>query len=213
MALMNETLSSFIALVDSNQPTPGGGSVSALAASLGVALSGMLGKVTTNKKAFLKLDESIQEKIHQILNELEASKTVLLTLVDEDTNAFNQIMKAFKLPKNSKEEKAHRNQVIQQATLTAIKVPHQVATEAVQVLSNLDNLVRYGNSNAITDLGVGVLLLSAGIEGALFNIEINLGMLKDKTKNTYYKKEISRIKETTDQLKTNLLENIHKQLY
>ncbi len=208
MSLTNKTVTDFIEQVDSNNPTPGGGSVSALVSTLGAALSGMLGKLTVNKKAFKKADLDVQEQFQNTLAEIEETKAKLLGLVDEDTEAFNHIMAAFKLPKETEEEKQARREAIQKATLGAIDVPHKVAKESLSILQHCEILVEYGNKNAVSDVGVGILLLSAGIEGALLNIQINLDMLKDSAKVTYYTKEIERINTIQSQIKTDLIPRI-----
>lgn len=212
MTLVNKTVLEFIEDVDSNQPTPGGGSVSALATSLGVSLARMVGHLTVPKKAFKGLDPSLQETIVKHIDSLEKIKVRLIELVDEDTVAYNKVMRAFKMPKGTPKEKQNRRDAIQEGTLCAIKVPFEVAQKGLEAMTFFEVIIKYGNKNAISDLGVGALLLHAGIEGALLNVQINLGMLKDLEKVTFYTNECQEISRNSAALKDSLLSLVKEAL-
>ena len=132
----------FINEVDSKSPAPGGGSVSALASTLGIALTRMVGHLTVGKKKFKALDESIQDRFTNITKSFETLKEELTLLIDKDTEAFNLIMEAFKLPKETEEEQTFRNQKIEEGTLEAIKVPFKVAELSLEALRNLDYVLK-----------------------------------------------------------------------
>lgn len=204
MKLIDLKLAEFIEEIDQKSPTPGGGSVSALVASMGIALSRMAGHLTIDKKKFLALDSSIQFEFKDILAELKIIKEELIKLVDEDTEAFNLVMQAYKLPKDTEVEMSLRNQKIEEGTLEAIRVPLKVATLSLSALHQFDAIVNYSNVNTISDVGVAILMLSAGGEGACMNVMINLSALHDEVTKEQYANQVLnyRIKlhETRDRL-------------
>jgi len=174
MKLVDLKVEEFLAEVNSASPAPGGGSVSALSSSLGVGLLRMVGHLTIPKKKFLKLDEEIQEEFEGIFESLEYYLEQLKGLIDKDTEAFNQIMAAFRLPKETEEDKKYRSGKIEEATVVAIEVPGEVARTGRLVLASLEVLYQYGNKNCLSDLGVSGLLLHTTIVGAVMNMKINL---------------------------------------
>jgi formiminotetrahydrofolate cyclodeaminase len=184
---IEKSLRQYIADVASNEPTPGGGSVSALVGSLGGALTNMVSNLSVGKKAYEELSDEIKNEMAASNEEVEKIVEVLNNIVDEDTKAFDKVMDAFKLPKETDEEKAARTNAIQEGYKIALEVPLRCAENCLRVLSLQNIFARYGNVNAITDIGVGTLLAYSGLEGALFNVTINLGSLK----NEEYKKEIT----------------------
>ena len=147
MKLVELKINEFVNEVDSKSPAPGGGSVAALAGSLSSALARMVSHLTVGKKKFRALEETVQGQVHEAMAVLETKKDIYLTLIDKDTEAFNMIMKAFKLPKETDEEKKERANKIEEATVLAIDVPYQVAENAKSVLPALEVLYTYGNQN------------------------------------------------------------------
>lgn len=212
MKLTNLSVNDFISEVDSKAVTPGGGSVSALASSLGVALVRMVGHVTVNKKKFRALDQDIQEKYNNTIQNLVGIKEELILLVDKDTDAFNLIMSAFRLPKETGEEKAIRKQAILDGTIEAIKVPYRVAEISYKALEDIDFLLQYCNINAVSDIGVGALMLASGIEGSLLNVEINLPGLVDEEMITFYKSNTQRILNDKEILKNDIISKVRSKL-
>ncbi|NLG82073.1 MAG: cyclodeaminase/cyclohydrolase family protein [Bacilli bacterium] len=178
----------FINEVDSSKPAPGGGSVSALAATLGVALAKMVAHLTFNKKKFLELDDMIRHDYLENFTILTNIKDELVKLIDEDTEAFNEFMKALELPKNTEEEIMIRKQALKQATLKAIEVPNKVMHYTVKALETTVKMMPFGSKNAISDIGVGALLLYSGLEGATLNVLINLKGLDDESLIDQYQK-------------------------
>lgn len=174
MKLIEFKVNDFINEVDSKRPAPGGGSVAALAGSLSSALARMVCHLTVGKKKFKALDEKTQELVYNAMSALEKQKDAFTVLIDKDTEAFNQIMAAFKLSKETIEEKKHRSNKIEEATVVAIEVPKEVAETGRMVLHSLEILLQYGNKNCLSDLGVSALLLHTTIIGAVMNVKINL---------------------------------------
>jgi len=164
----NETLS--------DSPAPGGGSVAALMGALGVSLGGMVANLSAGKRGWddkLKYFSDWAVKAQQLKDEL-------LSLVDEDTVAFNKVMDAFALPKESAQEKVARSAAIEQATRSAAEVPLKVMETASKSYQLLSEMAGNGNPASVSDVGVGLLATRACIDGAALNVKINLGQLKDE---------------------------------
>ncbi|WP_353094649.1 cyclodeaminase/cyclohydrolase family protein [Tissierella praeacuta] len=209
---INKSLKEYIAATASGEPTPGGGSVAALVGSLGGALTNMVNNLTVGKKAYEELSEEIKSEISKNSKEVEKLTEDLTGIVDEDTKAFDKVMEAFKLPKGTDEEKMARTKAIQEGYKVALEVPLRCAEKCLRILELQEVFANYGNVNAITDVGVGTLLAYSGLEGALFNVTINLGSIKDEE----FKKEISTkvdsILNEGKKLKENLLGIVYKRL-
>lgn len=180
MKLINMTVENFIKEVDSASPAPGGGSVSALASSLGVSLARMVGHLTFGKKKYNEFSDEIKEKFTQSFDKLDTVNQKLVDLIDKDTDNFNLVMAAFKMPKETDEEKAVRSAAIQKATILATETPLKMAELSLEALEVLDDFVEYGNKNAITDVGVAVLLATAGAKGSIYNVKINLSGIENE---------------------------------
>ena len=164
----NETLS--------DSPAPGGGSVAALMGALGVSLGGMVANLSAGKRGWedkLSYFSDWAVKAQQLKDEL-------LFLVDEDTAAFNKVMEAFALPKDSPAEKTARSAAIQSANQYAAEIPLRVMTTAAKAYAILAEMAEHGNPASISDVGVGLLAVRACIEGAAMNVRINLAGLKDE---------------------------------
>ena len=173
----NETLS--------DSPAPGGGSVAALMGALGVSLGGMVANLSAGKRGW---DDKI-EYFSDWAVKAQQLKDELLALVDEDTAAFNKVMDAFGLPKESAEEKSARSAAIEQATKYAAEIPLKVMEMASRSYELLSEMAEKGNPASISDVGVGALATRACIGGAALNVRINLAGLKDeKFKSALLKK-------------------------
>ena len=177
----NETLS--------DSPAPGGGSVAALMGALGASLGGMVANLSAGKRGWdakLEYFSNWAVKAQQLKDEL-------LALVDEDTAAFNKVMDAFALPKESAEEKAARSAAIEQATKYAAEVPLKVMETASKSYELLAEMAEKGNPASVSDVGVGALATHACIEGAALNVRINLAQLKDERFKTSLGKRVRNV--------------------
>jgi len=186
--------------------------VSALCATMGVALSRMVGHLTVDKKKFLALPKDIQFEFMDVNQALIIIKDELKTLIDEDTNAFNLIMKAYQMPKDTSESITLRNQAIQVGTAEAIRVPIKVATLSLSALHQLPLILEYGNKTAVSDLGVSILMLSAAIEGACMNVQINLPGLSDQVAKHQYEHQVKDLMEMMHTSKSMLLAKVYQHL-
>ncbi|MDF9866474.1 formiminotetrahydrofolate cyclodeaminase [Bacilli bacterium PM5-3] len=212
MKLIDMNLVEFSAAVNSDQPAPGGGSVAAYVSNLGVGLSRMMCHLTIGKKKFLELDQKIQDEFTKTFNELEAGYARLLEMVDEDTESFNMVMDAFKLPKETDEEKAARSAAIQAATLGATKAPLEAAQMACDCLKLTPKLIEYGNVNAISDLASGMYLLEAGMNCSILNVKINASGLKDQDAANDFIKQCDKMQEEAKKVIADNMSEIEKML-
>lgn len=196
----------------SSDPTPGGGSVSAYVATLGSALTSMVGGLTFGKKSFMEVPEETREMMERNARELERLFDELSGIVDEDTTAFDKVMAAFKLPKETEEEKKTRSKAIQEGYKEALEVPLKCAQKCHRVMELQGVFAENGNVNAITDIGVGILLAYSGLEGALLNVTINLGSIKDEKYREDVAAKVSSLLSSAKELKEQGLEIVYKRL-
>ena len=177
--LIDKKISNFLDELASNSPTPGGGSVAALAGALGVALISMVGNLTVGKKKY----EDVEEDIKKMISSSEKLRYELSQLIEEDVKVFNNFMATYKMPKETEDEKKIRAEMIQESLIKAAKVPLRVAYKCLDILSLSKEVAEKGNINVVSDAGVAVLMAEAALESAILNVKINLKMIKDeKTK-------------------------------
>ena len=172
---MEMTVREFQAALASSSPTPGGGTAAAIALGQASALTIMVCDLTIGKEKWQD-GWSIAEKAMLLSAKIMGRAG---ELADEDSDAFDEVMSSFKLPKNTDEEISKRRNAIRSATLTATQKPYETAELALELLNVLPELAIKGNSNAVSDVGVAGLLASAACKGALFNVDINLGSLPE----------------------------------
>lgn len=175
--LMQMKLTEFLEELGSNSPAPGGGSIAALAGALGGALAAMVCRLTVGNSKYVE----VQSEITGILSQADQLASELACCVDADTEAFNKVMAAYKLPKATEIEKNARSEAIQQAMVAAARLPLGVAGNCLTVLSLAVRVLAIGNSNAASDASVAGLMAHAGLHGALYNVKINLSSIKDQT--------------------------------
>jgi len=168
------SLNEFAQEVASTSPAPGGGSVAAYAGAQGSALVAMVCRLTLGREKFF----AVQAEIMSLLKAAVARQELLLTLVNEDTHGFKVVMKALGLSKNNAEEKALRSEALEKATIKAAEIPLQTAKECLAGLREIPGLLTIGNPNALSDMGVAALMFKSGLEGALYNVQINALGLK-----------------------------------
>lgn len=196
MKLVEMDVIKFLNEVDSNSPAPGGGSVAALASSLGVSLGRMVAHLSFGKKKYEANSDEVKAAFVKNFDELLKIKDELNVLIDKDSEAYNTVMAAFKLPKETDEEKAIRNAEIQKCTKFAIQTPYDIVVLSGKAISLLGTILEYGNQNAITDIGVGTMLLMTGLEGGILNVKVNLSSIEDQEYVQKISKEIAEIKAT-----------------
>ncbi len=174
--LVDLTVKGFAEETSRESPAPGGGSVSAYMGALGASLATMVANLSSHKPGW---DDQWSE-FAAVAEEGMALQERLLHLVDEDTEAFNRIMSAFGMPKNTPEEKAARTEAIQTATLFAAEVPLETMKASFEVFAVCRKMVEKGNPNSVSDAGEGALAARAAVLGAGMNVKINAGSLKNR---------------------------------
>ncbi len=170
-----KSLAGFLDDVASSSPAPGGGSVAALAGAIGAALTSMVCNLTIGKKKYADVEEDMK-KILKSSEELRARFTVL---VDKDAEAFNKVMEAYSLPKESDAQRALREAAVTAATKEATMVPLEVMKHCIDGLALSQDVAANGNKNSVSDAGVSALMLHAACEAAALNVKINLKGLND----------------------------------
>lgn len=173
--LIDMNLTEFAHETASESPAPGGGSISAYVGALGVSLGTMVANLSAHKRGW---DDRWEEFSEWAVRGSELQEE-LLSLVDEDTAAFNRIMNAYGMPKGSDTEKQARKEAIQQATKYAIEVPLRVARTSLHSMEVMKHMAAEGNPNSVTDAGVGALCARTAVIGAAMNVQVNTGDLED----------------------------------
>ncbi|HMC82455.1 MAG TPA: cyclodeaminase/cyclohydrolase family protein [Candidatus Polarisedimenticolia bacterium] len=157
-------------------PTPGGGSASALAASLAASLGAMVCDLTVGKPKY----EAARADLEKAREALQGLRKDLLALVDRDAEAYDQVAAAMKLPKGTPEEKAKRQEVLGRASLFATEIPLKTAESSLAVLKELKGVAEKGNASALSDVGVAAHLAHTGLVGAALNVRTNLPGIPDR---------------------------------
>ncbi len=210
--LKNLMIKDFIEELGSSSPAPGGGSVSALSAALASALGSMVFNLTVGKKNYEELSEADKNKIQNSLNETKKGSDEFLKLMEEDTESFMQLMSAFKLPKDTEENKNVRKEKIQQGYKAAIEVPLKVADCAFKIYDYILTASELGNINAVSDAGVAALLTQTAIEGAVLNVKINLSSVKDEAYKAEISKQINKLATEGKQRRDHILNIVESKL-
>lgn len=174
--LKDLTVTGFIEELASDSPAPGGGSVAALGAAQTAALFAMVCSLTVGNKKY----EDAKEEMSGYIPELKEYEKFFNDAIDNDANSFNGVIAAFKLPKETDEEKAIRKETIQKEYKNAANVPLSTGMKAMELLKYAEPLILRGNQSAITDVGAGLHCLRSAVVVAFYNVKINLGSIKDE---------------------------------
>lgn len=186
----------FLAALASGTPTPGGGSAAAYTAAMAAALVAMVARLTIGKKKYAE----VQERMRAIVQQAESLRTELTSAVKRDAAAYEDVMKAFRLPKESGQDLAQRSREIEKATVGAAKVPLEVAGKALEVMELSCEVIEKGNLNAMSDAASAVALAQAAISGAALNVRVNATALKDQKIADQLLAEIQKIEKRANDL-------------
>jgi glutamate formiminotransferase/formiminotetrahydrofolate cyclodeaminase len=207
-ALVEMTVTDFVDEVSRESPAPGGGSIAALAGSLGAALASMVSNLTANKRG--------SEKVDNILNDaadkLQEIKFKLVKAVDDDTNAFNTYMDARRLPNKTDEEKKIKEEAMQNGLKLAVHVPLNTAQLSYEAIEIAEVVAKNGNLASITDVGVGVQSAYTGVLGGIYNMLINLNDIKDEKFNDDMRKTCAELKEKAQSKLNDVLNYVESNL-
>jgi glutamate formiminotransferase/formiminotetrahydrofolate cyclodeaminase len=180
-----EAPDTFFDQVAANTPAPGGGSVAAASGALGAALAAMVARLTLGKKKF----RDVSDEMSSILDSAEKLRTTLTARIEEDAAAFDGVMAARGLPRNSEDEQKKRLAAIERANLHATEVPLQTMRDGLAALECARRAAASGNPNSVTDAGVGALMATAAVESAWLNVKINLSSISDSAKSAQIQQE------------------------
>jgi formiminotetrahydrofolate cyclodeaminase len=208
MNLQDLTLKQFLEKTANNEPVPGGGSISALHGAVAAALTEMLANITIGKKNYSAVEETMK------LNATKASalRTKFLTDIDRDAEAYNLVFQAFRLPKDTDEQKVLRSEKIQEATKVAALVPMEVAERAFELLDLISETTRKGSKNAITDGCVAMMTCRTAVLGALLNVRINLASIRDERFVKELSEKCNRIEKETLRKEQELMEFVRGEM-
>lgn len=202
--LIDLNVKEFVSETASNSPVPGGGSVAALAGSLGVALATMVANLTVGKEKYAEVEAEMQE----VIKKGDAIRATLVELIDRDATSFDGVMKAFKLPKETDEEKAARSTKIQSEYKYAASVPMETAELAMSIMDLAEVVVEKGNPNAVTDGAVAAMMSRTAVLSALLNVKINIGSIKDEAFVTEMKEKIATLEKKVVERETEVLSKV-----
>ena len=205
-ALQNLTVKAFADMTSSESPAPGGGSVSAYLGSLGAALGTMVANLSAAKKGW----EPRLQEFSEWAEKGQVLKDKLLKAVDDDTAAFNRIMAAFGLPKNTDAEKQARKDAINSATIAAIEVPYKVMQLSLESMQLIKAMAENGNPNSVSDAGVAALCARSAVVGAHLNVKINASGLADKSSVHVLLQNTENIEKQALKLETEILATVNK---
>ena len=187
-------LADFLQRLASVEPTPGGGSAAALAGALAAALVSMVCRLTLGKEKFA----AVAAEMRRTLERAEALRRRLTSAVDEDAQAYEMVLAAYRMPRSDEGDKQARSAAIQAALREAIRVPLNVARDCAQLLDMARFVAEQGNPNAASDAHVAALLAEAGLRGAIHNVRVNLPGIKDTTFADHVRAEVEKLLAATD---------------
>ncbi|QBD85637.1 methenyltetrahydrofolate cyclohydrolase [Clostridium tetani] len=202
--LKDLSIKDFIYETASDSPAPGGGSIAALSAASSAALIEMVANLTIGKKGY----EDVEEEMKELKGIAAEYKEKFVNYIDEDSDSFNKIMDAFKMPKNTEEEKKARTKVIQEGFKGAATVPLNVAKDAFELLDLAEKVIAKGNQNAVTDGAVAAMSARTAVHSALYNVKINLGSIKDEEFVNETKKEIEKLESNVNKIEEEILNKV-----
>ncbi len=205
---LNKPLKDFLLDTFSRTPTPGGGSVAALTGASGASLLGMVANYTLNKKKF----KSVEERIKEILKELEEKRERLSQLIQEDIDAYQNFSRVMAMPKDNLEEREARAKALQSSLKEAAQVPLATASVSSRLIEIAYELLSKSNPNLISDVGVGVILAWASLESAALNVETNLSSIKDSSFVEEKRKFLSLLLSEGKKIKEDVIKKVKEKI-
>lgn len=192
----------------SKAPTPGGGGASAYCGALATALASMVGNLTVGKKTYAAVEDEVKEALIQ----LEEQRNKFVELIDKDAQAFEPLSRAYRLPRATSEELAHKNKVMQQALVGATEVPLEIMEICAQVITTSKFLAHNGSRLALSDVGVAVLFAKAALKGASLNVYANASSMANEAQARSYIQQADCLIEEYGALADELYEYVIKEI-
>ena len=197
-------ITEFLSRTASSDPVPGGGSVSALGAAMAAALSEMVASITIGRKGF----ETYEKEMLEIVQQARSLRKKLVEDIDRDSDAYSQVLAAFRLSNDTEEHKNERSQAVQDGLKQAALIPLGVAKDASELLDLAGKAVAMGNKNAVTDAAVAAMMARTAILGALLNVKINLKSIKDLSFVKDVADQVQKIESMVERKEKNILDQI-----
>jgi formiminotetrahydrofolate cyclodeaminase len=206
--LADLTIKDFLEKTAGNEPVPGGGSISALHGAIATALGQMVANLTIGRQKYAD-DEEVMRAIAATLENI---RTHLLEHIDRDSDAYNRVFQAYKLPKDTDQQQAARKQAIQEATIEAASVPMKVARMVYSIMPLIEQVAQRGNQNAVTDAAVAMMTARTAILGALLNVRINLSSINNQTLVEELSEKVAELEEKAIATEQKVLSEIRNKL-
>jgi formiminotetrahydrofolate cyclodeaminase len=185
----------FLDVLGSDAPTPGGGAAGAIAGATGAALIAMVGRLTVGKPGF----EDVDDRMRALIQEADTARLTFLDLADRDAHAFDAVMEAFKMPKETDEDRVARSSAIQEGYAHAATVPLEIARVSVELMELAEDATAFGNPRAASDGLSGAAHLYCAALCAIANVEINAASLKDEARRSALLDEVAALRGHADQ--------------
>lgn len=202
--LADLNIKEFLAKTASESPVPGGGSIAALSAAIAASLAEMVANLTIGKKGF----EENKKQMKDIAKKAADYRNELMKDIDRDSEAYKDVLTAFRLPKNNEKEEKNRKQAIEDAFKNASLVPLGVAQNAFKIIELAGEVVKYGNKNAVTDGAVAVMMARTAVLSALYNVKINLSSIKDVDFVERLQKDVKRMESEIEKKERKILSGL-----
>jgi formiminotetrahydrofolate cyclodeaminase len=170
------TLNDFIEVAASKSHTPGGGNVSAVVATLGASMVAMVGNLTVSNKKYAEFKDQAQAQVDKLMAIIERLKE----LTNKDMEAFDAYMAVFRMPKETDEEKKARAEAMEAAAKQATLVPLDICKACLEIVEEAEELSKYGNKMAISDVGVGAMVAETALRSCMLSVDINIPSIKDQ---------------------------------
>lgn len=207
-AFREQTIGTFLDALASDAPAPGGGAAAGLAGAMGAALISMVTNLTIGRKKYA----DVEEEMKAIREQAEAIRVELTALAELDAQVFERVMEAYRLPRETDEQKAARKQAIREALKEATEVPLRMAEQAARLFELAVPLAEKGNKNAISDAGAGVQLANAAFETALLNVAINLSLLDDEAFAAQVRERVEALRAVQAECKDKAVETVYRRI-
>lgn len=206
--IKDTSIDSFLEELASKSPTPGGGSAAAIMGGLGAALVAMVCNLTVGKKNY----ESVSNEMTRLLGEAQALRTRLLNMVSDDVEAFEQVMAAYGLPRNTEREKQARSATLQTALKAATDVPLECVRACSEIIRLCGAVAEYGNKNVLSDAGVAVVAAHAALRSAALNVYVNANAIEDPSFVAPRLEELERILEEAGRSSEEIYQGVRNRL-
>ncbi|MBE9916436.1 hypothetical protein G8C92_20675 [Paenibacillus donghaensis] len=205
--VFDQPIRQFLQSSASSSPTPGGGSIAALAAALGASMGSMVANITSGPKF-----EHVREKMADIVKLMQSAMVEAESFLKKDMESFSGYMAALGLPKGTEEEKQARAAALQQAAVQAASVPLSLMKRSLEIMTALAEITAQANKNVISDLGIALIMLDAAVQSAWITVEINLGSIKDASLRSSFEETGAELASRSNELKLQVLEQIKNNL-